>query len=233
MSLDALRWAFSLAGISPVEKLVLLALADRWNHDTRQCWPSLTDIARRCCLAERTVRRALRTLEDRRLVSTTHRVGETGVFTSSVYFLAVSLPGQTDPIPGQPDPGVTVSPYGVTVSAESEVESPREPKTSSSPPVPRVNGFDSGAAFASFWAGYPRRNGKRVGRADALRAYKRIVTSEEKATQVSTALENYAAHCGDLPKDPHRWLAADRWREWLAPDVIEPATTADHRVRLN
>lgn len=44
-------------------RLVALALADRVNGDTGECWPSISDIAHRSGLKERQVQAHLRTLE--------------------------------------------------------------------------------------------------------------------------------------------------------------------------
>jgi len=75
-------------------------------------------------------------------------------------------------------------------------------------------------AFIAFWDAYPRRNGRRIGKAEALRTYRRAVTTREKAAKVLKALEHYASGCNGYPKDAHRWLAADRWREWLDPELV-------------
>jgi len=61
--------------LPPGEKLVLLALADQANDEGRQCWPSVDTIGRRSGQGERTVRRALATLEDKGFLTRQHRDG--------------------------------------------------------------------------------------------------------------------------------------------------------------
>ena len=70
--------------------------------------------------------------------------------------------------------------------------------------------------FEEFWSQYPKRNGKRIGRKDAYSKYKTIVRgSESRRAEVLLATRCYSRDCGDLPKDAHRWLSQDRWREWI------------------
>ena len=62
MSLAATSWAWSVDGLDPGPKLVLLRLADHAGADG-QCWPSLETIAERTGLHRTTVLRALTALE--------------------------------------------------------------------------------------------------------------------------------------------------------------------------
>lgn len=50
-------WASSAAKGN--DRLVLLALADHANDEDRQCWPSLTHVAKKCQLSRTTVRRCV------------------------------------------------------------------------------------------------------------------------------------------------------------------------------
>jgi helix-turn-helix protein len=62
------------------EKLVLLALADNAN-DEGHCWPSAMTIARKCGQGERTVRRAIQSLIEKRHISQQQRTGTSAVYT--------------------------------------------------------------------------------------------------------------------------------------------------------
>lgn len=79
--------------------------------------------------------------------------------------------------------------------------------------------------FPEFWAMYPRRDGQKIGKADAEAKFRRIVTSEAVWSRLKAALTNYASRCNGHPKDAHRWLASDRWREWetmeAEPDFVD------------
>lgn len=56
---------------SPIETLVLLAIAEYTSDETRLAWPSVATLARRTRLHERTVQSSLRQLEQLGLMSTT------------------------------------------------------------------------------------------------------------------------------------------------------------------
>lgn len=72
MSLFALSWAFELT-LPPVEKIVLLALADCENGETLRLDPTQKYIAARASVSVRTVRDMLQRLEDKSLISRTKR----------------------------------------------------------------------------------------------------------------------------------------------------------------
>lgn len=92
-------------------------------------------------------------------------------------------------------------------------------RTKNLSPPPAEDGFDVAGSFETFWKAYPPRNGKKVLKADAERAYRRIVTGPERAAEVMQALTAYKAACGAYPKDACRWLANDRWRDCLRDDL--------------
>jgi len=62
-----MTWAFEQQ-VEPHAKLVLLALANRANHETGLCYPGQDLIALECSMSSRTVRRHLKALEERGLV---------------------------------------------------------------------------------------------------------------------------------------------------------------------
>lgn len=83
--------------LPPGEKLVLLALADQANDDGRNCWPSVETICHRSGQGERTVRRALQSLESKGILTRNHREG-----TSTQYHVhpcQIGTPAETAPLP--------------------------------------------------------------------------------------------------------------------------------------
>lgn len=73
MSLEAMKWALKEAPLSKNggqcrNRLVLVSLADRYNDDTRVCWPSVGTIARDLGISVPTVRKALGQLEELGLI---------------------------------------------------------------------------------------------------------------------------------------------------------------------
>ena len=54
MSFQAVAWAFKQE-LPPVPKFVLVALCERANPDTGECWPGIKTVAEAVCLSERSV----------------------------------------------------------------------------------------------------------------------------------------------------------------------------------
>ncbi|MDI1461024.1 hypothetical protein QEZ54_08615 [Catellatospora sp. KI3] len=94
---------------------------------------------------------------------------------------------------------------------------------------------DVGAAFDRFWAAYP----KRVGKADARRAWDKIAKAEDADFDAIIAgAERYRddgarRRGGDqYTAHPGTWLRAERWLDELTPADRTPAlSTADQKVR--
>ena len=89
-----MTWAFA-QDVEPHAKLVLLALANRANHETGVCYPGQDLLAVECSMSSRSVRRHLRTLEDRGLLERRPRMLPEGRGRSSdEYRLAVYQPAK-------------------------------------------------------------------------------------------------------------------------------------------
>lgn len=142
---------WKVESMSSTQKLVMLALADNAN-DQGECYPSMTMLARKTCLSDRSVRGTVRDLETAGFVRSEARPG-----TSTLYHLNVlprnvvpptpegrsgpepgaapeggaALPGTTFPPTPEPhsgDPGTT---FPLTITEPSTEPSPnRQPKTS-------------------------------------------------------------------------------------------------------
>lgn len=81
MSNKALDWAWSVQGLNPVEKLVLVSLADQANKDTWQCNPGLELLRKRTCASLRGIRNAIGVLIGRGLVMRDLREGIGATYT--------------------------------------------------------------------------------------------------------------------------------------------------------
>ncbi|WP_368857400.1 helix-turn-helix domain-containing protein [Thiolapillus sp.] len=62
-------------------KFVLVALAEHVSGEGRECWPSVSRLARMTGCAERTVQRALRTLEAAGLIRVEQRAGRPALYS--------------------------------------------------------------------------------------------------------------------------------------------------------
>ncbi len=73
--------------------------------------------------------------------------------------------------------------------------------------------------FEEWWNIYPKRNGKRVGKADTFVRWAKV--KELDYEDMMTATRNYAAS-DEMAKDPERFFKLDKgnlpyWREWMEP----------------
>ena len=92
MSVQAMTWAWQ-QDLEPVDKLVLLALANRSNHETGVCFPGQQLLAQECSMSDRTVRRHLKRLEELGLIERRARMrGEGRGRTSDEYRIAYFQP---------------------------------------------------------------------------------------------------------------------------------------------
>ena len=97
---------FALKKIDPLEKLVLLAVAD-YSDDNGRSWPSMAKLAEKSNLSESTVRRRLRSAEESGLLKLVAREDKTGRTTSYVFYLFPEKNSQGGGC--QPDRGEGVS----------------------------------------------------------------------------------------------------------------------------
>jgi hypothetical protein len=140
MSIVAMNWAWGQQ-VAPTAKLVLMALADAAD-DHGICWPSVTTVATKCCVSDRTVRRVMQRLIAHDLLIAEPRYRPDGSCSSNRYRLLLGGgdnlspgpdAGDTTPCPvrqGPPDTAVRPRTTKVT-----EKESPLPPTTETGPVV--------------------------------------------------------------------------------------------------
>lgn len=131
-------WDFQM---SPVQKAVLISLADQANDDG-VCWPSADTISTRTCLSERAIRNAMGWLESVGLLKRSARNGRSTVYCiTPANFNPESTPapraapasdaphpGMTCPPPRQEMP-VTPAPHAPRTIREPSKESPKNQKS--------------------------------------------------------------------------------------------------------
>lgn len=106
-------------------------------------------------------------------------------------------------------------------SGESLDVSPEIPRPDPTRPDRESTTAPDGASlesFERFWQGYPRRNGIRVGRKEALAQWAKLTEADRDLAMV--ALRHYGSACDrglTLAKDAHRWLRGRCWVEWESP----------------
>ena len=108
MSYGHLIAAWKVTGLTPQEKVVLLALADCMNTTTGMCFPSARRLGEMTGIHDRSVWRVLGLLEEKGLITRINREMERGGQGSNRYLLHLSEPV---PPPTSPPMTETVQPY--------------------------------------------------------------------------------------------------------------------------
>lgn len=244
MSLAATSWALRKAPLKRDasqcrNRLVLVALADRFNDDTGVCWPSIGSIAEDVGVSVRTVQKAISALEEAGLIRrgdpywVQHLPAgkrptvwvlnmEMVKHRKSVQGDDNSTGGVNTPSPVNTSSGVnTPSPHGVNTSSGGGVNTPSQDgvKTCSYKPKeepkeePKVEPKDRSIsdAFDRFWNLVPRKAAKGAARKAFEKAAKRAPIEE--------IIEGMARYRHDpnreaeFTKHPATWLNQDCWED--------------------
>ncbi|MEN2787975.1 helix-turn-helix domain-containing protein [Sphingomonas qilianensis] len=191
MSLQLMRAAWS-SGLPPIDRLVLVALAD-WANERGSCWPSMPTIANKTGVDVRTARRVMKRLEEGGHITTNRRTGKVILYTIH--------PGHSDPghtVPGQRDPGQpaprtenALTPD--TVSPNTSRTTIKRKKTSSSPSgessvYPMPEGVDR-QAWTDFLA-----NRKRKRLSNTVSAHKTLMDDLARHASAAWPVARLIAH---------------------------------------
>ena len=204
----------------------------RHGLDPDSCFPSTARLAGLLGRAQRTVPLLLAELETAGWLTRHARFAADGGRTSNRFELHSTRKNCRGAPPhqvqgGSPPSGSGGSPLRTPGERESLKESHLKEKTNThARPGTRTRGddasvaFGAGVSFDAFWACYPRRHGKRVGRRPTLALWEKLGDADR--TLVMTAVRNYAAACNadvTLAKDPARWLRdRELWSDvWQTP----------------
>jgi hypothetical protein len=210
MSIQAMSAAFEVQGLSPSEKVVLLALAN-YADEKNRCWPSQKRLAEMTGLTDRWVRKILSTLETRGFLTREKRCRDDGSQTSDVFQLRLTPPeltsggaelssgGGRNSVPG----GAELSSYHDT-SEEPSVRTNISLRSSASEPV----------GFTEFWLAYPRKVGKLAAMRRFRDACKRIGGPDPPAVLLD-ALARVKPTWTEPRFIPHpaTWLHQGRWED--------------------
>lgn len=201
-------------------RMVLTYLADRYNDDTKACWPSLDLIAKELDTSKTTIQRSIKDLEQQGLISRTSSQVVSYIpdyRRPTVWTLNLHL--RRD---------VEGSNVGTGYSADKEgsnVDHPGVPTltmggsnvdhlTQSEPkPEPKENLIDHSGndRFDEFWSVVPKKVGKRA----AERAWEKAI----KNTSPDVIIEGMKRYRDDpnrsdaFTKNPQGWLNDGRWMD--------------------
>ena len=72
--------------------------------------------------------------------------------------------------------------------------------------------------WSEFWSIYPKRNGRKLTKPEAMKAWAKLTMEQRRAAYRATQAYAIACNAGQtLAKDAVRFLKPDIWGEWLAP----------------
>ncbi|MFN2346098.1 MAG: hypothetical protein ABR616_10330 [Dermatophilaceae bacterium] len=113
---------------------------------------------------------------------------------------------------------------------------PTRPDPAKIKPLPSTDVDDEVARqFDAFWQVYPRRNGKRVGKANALIEWRKLTVEQRRRAYVGA---RNLAMSDTLPKDPERFLRRAKggkgdypFDDWQTPADVDPAKRTGNDLR--
>lgn len=81
--------------------------------------------------------------------------------------------------------------------------------------------------FEHFWAAYPKRDGKRIGKQKSLERWRRLSIDERRAARRGAVNLAQAVEAGGRfgVKDPERWLRDRCWEDWQEPAELDRAAS--------
>ena len=234
MSYGHLIAAWKVTGLTPREKVVLLALADCMNATTGMCFPSARRLSEMTGIHDRSVWRVLGLLEEKGLITRINRELDRGGKSSNRYLLHLSepVPPPTSlPMtePAQPYEEIYTPPYDKNDTLTIEENHRREPRednthdqlfelteTEPTPKPVKAKKRPLGEyteAFEEFWKIYPSNRGKAAAFKAWGKAKKRGATEEQLKT-AAAAYSGYVARLGRAEehiKHASSWLNQDEW----------------------
>lgn len=190
MSVEALSWAIKQKPKTPIQKLVLLCMAN-YTDANQICFPSYRHLADICNTSGRTVINATKALEQQGFVQIIHRFNKQGKQISNYYKLL--LEGEADN---------TVGVKETTPSIDTKDNTQKKTK--------QKKEYD--AEFCKWWDCYPRKDGSK---SKAYDIWQKVTTSEIRPTTLYHLTYHFAqANKNTDPKFiPHAttWLNQHRW----------------------
>ena len=135
MSMESLTRALAVQGVTPGEKLVLLVLANRADKNG-QAWPSIDNIAQQSCMSRSGVKKALRGLVDRELLTKDSRRNRSNVYrltlnNDSTCRALSDLPEKTSGGHSETEGGHVVTVKGSLGNPQTVTQYPQNPKETS------------------------------------------------------------------------------------------------------
>ncbi len=198
------------------------------------CYPSHARIGDLIGCSKRSINRPLRALEAAGWVVRVPRFDERGDRTSDGFHVRTRLddpsapPALSSVDPRAPERGPTAPGSAHNESHGNESHEREEPL-----PAPKGAEEDPERGFEVWWAVYPQRNGKRIGKAKCRTKWRSFSLDTKHRIYAATRHYLAAVDAGStIAKDPERFLAGRYWEDWVdgpgeAAQDAPPASPAD------
>lgn len=227
MSIKIMTEVIEHAPVDQGTLLVLIMLADSADERTRECWPSVANVARRARLSDRQVQYCIKQLADVGILSIEPNAGRSG---TNLYRITphekwggcknfggeVDCTGGVKPTspggvkPTSPEPSIEPSIEPSTPRGQAALDLLGNAKPEKQPTEPD--------RFPDFWAAFPKKEGKAAAKKAWAKAIKR-----SSPDQIIAAAKVYASRiAGNDPKYtkwPQGWLNEERFLD----DDLQPA----------
>ncbi len=237
MSVGVMAWVWKHSQSKPVQRLVLLAIADCANDRGTDAFPAASTLAKKTGLSERGVRKAINDLQSIGELEVDYKAGPKGCNRYRVLMPDLAphagstrhhVPGTRhettgDPAPRAPEPSLNHPP--TEPSLEPSLSGALfEPQTK----PPRKTATKPGAdpAFDAFWAAYPRK----ISKGHARKAWTTATATGTDPAEIITATEAHAARCARNRTEerfiphPATWLNGERWGDQPETDRVGAST---------
>lgn len=197
-----MTWAVAQR-VPAMQKLVLLMLANRTNHDTGMCIPRIKTLADECGMSETACKNALKALAASDHIRVESRFDE-GIQKPNQYHLNWQQVPANDPVAGvgrqtptvgreTPGGGRQTPPGGSPNAPGVGRQTPTEPG-SIKPVIEPKELLGDSAEFEQAWQAYPKRAGGNS-KADALKAWKARLKERVLPNRMLEGVRRYAAFC--------------------------------------
>lgn len=220
MSAKASFWAWEQTGLTGIEKLVLLCLADAHNDESRRSWYSYSKMAEKCCVSRQTVIRACKKLQSENYLSIIKRKdeGNPDLNTTNYFYLNVQVTASKPsnsviPPEGKLIGGVVSESYQGSIR---ELPKPkREPKrfkridsdesvrAITDKKVTKDKSFDE-ERFEQFWKGltslYKTIGSNAGSKSKARTSFKRAKINPDKQKEIFALAQNQVARKVEIQK---------------------------------
>lgn len=220
MSGQATGWVLRHGPTDRAMRSVLLCISDAANADGKHAHPGIEAIMRGSLYQRAHVLATIRKLKAEGWITETAPRSPGHAATYAIPGVSEVQPvdeKKVQPLDLRTERGPIEEPLRSN-PARPEVQSAGSSLSCSTKTTNGTTNVCVGSDFDTFWSAYPKRNGQRLGRADAEGIWRRMSAEDRRAARVH--VEHYRAACDaglTIAKDAHRWLTKDRWRDWSTP----------------